>query len=134
MTARNEFTAEQEQWLAALESGDWEQASQWLCLEHSNGGMAYCCLGVATVVINPSHEALEDPEVFDNEAPEDVQHALFLQDGGALFAEGAPLLHGERSLIGANDYGGATFSEIAAYIRKYPWAVFANFGAPEDVA
>ena len=53
MTERNTFTPAQDAWLAALESGKYEQGRNNLCIDGK-----YCCLGVATHTVSPEHPAL----------------------------------------------------------------------------
>jgi hypothetical protein len=134
---RNEFTDLQEKWLQALESGEWKQADGVLF-----DGEGYCCLGVACRLVDDKHPALalegdgysvgwsEDGASNQQTAPPDVQSGLLLKTPNGDFVGRRFWLRGHPSLTDAND-NGASFPEIAAHIRKYAWAVFTNFDAPE---
>ena len=104
----------QERWLNALESGDYEQCQEFLHLK----GKGHCCLGVAC-------ELFMGPPTFNNDdsvvgrwdgtsgvAPWTVQVALGLFDDEGSSTDGS-------SLTGLND-SGKTFGEIAAIIRSSP--------------
>ena len=117
--------------LAALESGEYEQ-----CKGALHNGHEYCCLGVMSKVL------LGDPEIFIQDdgkaafgweqtgefAPASVEHRLGLRSviGDLSGAE----LNGKKSLADAND-AGATFAEIAAFIREHPYAVSKRWRAEE---
>jgi hypothetical protein len=125
------FTELQEKWLQALESGEYEQTQDELC----QGGK-YCCLGVATHVFNPDHQALKDNGWFRADhareatktAPPDVREALKLRDEhGNLFED----FNTWDSLVDMNDSGDFTFKDIAKFIRENPENVFQ--GGSEDV-
>ncbi len=144
---RNVLTELQEKWLTALESGEYEQATDNL---HSNG--TYCCLGVATHVCDPDNPALEangwdahdyhesdiedmwqDGEIIWEDgalAPPEVVVAINLQDPQGTFRLRA-IRHGFDCLTKMNDNVGLTFPQIAALIRAEPWLVFTNFDFPE---
>jgi hypothetical protein len=118
------FTELQEKWLQALESGEYEQTQDELC----QGGK-YCCLGVATHVFNPDHQALKDngwfrksdPRNATKTAPPDVRDALKLTDEhGTFLAE----FEYCESLVAMNDSSEFTFKDIAKFIRENPDAVF----------
>lgn len=116
MMDRNVFTPDQEKWLAALESGEWRQGVGSQC----RGG-SYCCLGVASETAGLS----TGPHYPTDEAVS--LYRLHKYDGAL---DGDELLEGYCSLAQANDKG-VSFSDIAAFIREKPWAVFTNFDAPE---
>jgi hypothetical protein len=127
MTERNQFTKEQEEWLAALESGEWAQGKRdlWSIVE---GRKCYCCLGVATEMFDPSYrglkpgqEGLHSANAF---ASETVRDLLELYDNG-----GRALCDNERALTILNDIG-VSFQGIAAIIREKPWVYFRNFDQP----
>lgn len=146
----NKYTPEQEAWLTALESGEYKQVKQNLCVDG-----AYCCLGVATLTIDPDHEALaengwdtagwaarevalEDPRWFYSLeegplAPPDVVATLRLSGSDGKFRFGH-IAGDASSLANLNDDLGMTFPEIAAFIRAKPWWVFTNFDAPKPEA
>ena len=124
------FTELQEKWLQALESGKYKQTQGELC----EGGK-YCCLGVATHVFNPDHQALKDNGWFRDgivtrfrTAPPDVREALKLRDEHGDFVHTFDTFDG---LVDMNDSGEFTFKDIAEFIRKNPENVFQ--GGSEDV-
>lgn len=137
---RNQFTDLQEKWLQALESGEWKQTRGLLY-----DGKGYCCLGVACRLVDENHPALALDVDGDSEgwtevgasnqqtAPPNVQSGLFLAIPNGSFHGLSPELRREVTLTDAND-SGVSFTEIAAYIREYPWAVFTNFDVPEEFA
>ena len=126
------FTELQEKWLQALESGKYEQTQCELCL---NG--KYCCLGVATHVFDPDHQALKDNGWYpnpdhgvDKTAPKDVVEALKLNSKAGNFSDDNAL-GGYESLVDLNDDGDLTFKQIAEFIRDNPELVFQDWS--EDV-
>ena len=127
---QNQFTEDQATWLSDLEGGHYSQGGGSLWWE-IDGKRLFCCLGVAADRICP-----EDPEMSGDKgsrgvlAPVEVVERLHLRSRNGELHPDAPRTLGRdaNALAGAND-GGATFAEIAAYIRKYPWAVFTNFDA-----
>lgn len=128
------LTDVQEQWLKDLEGGEFKQGKGALWSD-IDGQRGYCCLGVATQRIDPDSEWMQpDDSGLASDggcAPTSVATALGLRSVTGRFHPKAPDLNGCRTLAGAND-GGATFSEVAAYIRKYLWAVFSNIPVPEE--
>ncbi|NQX96223.1 MAG: hypothetical protein HRT64_15130 [Erythrobacter sp.] len=147
---QNALTPEQEAWLAALESGEYEQVQNAL-VSTDNGRMCFCCLGLAVKTVEPTHYSLETGE-WDHRSSEemglpidDFQSAygggdgscapeifmrLHLLDDWGEFRGGA-VRFGVTSLAEMNDAVGLSFAEIAAFIRKEPWVVFTNFDKPE---
>lgn len=116
------LTEIQEKWLQALESGEYKQVCDEL---HYRGG--YCCLGVATHVLYPDHEALKfngwmklDSPFKQQTAPPDVQRALGLRDDCGYIKGG----NFYDCLTEMNDSGRFSFKEIAAFIRENPEKVF----------
>lgn len=109
-----ELGPKQEQWLQALESGDYEQGR--VRLEKNN---RFCCLGVANKCLNLG---------------EDDKHCLLhtYEELGLLNESGSFLksviVNGSAytTLIGLNDIGSVSFKEIAAIIRKDPSNVFTH--------
>jgi hypothetical protein len=119
---RNTFTAAQEKWLQALESGAYRQCQQMLRMTDSAGCNRYCCLGVAVEVCG-----LQETSECDLG---DSYEALMLRSksGDVLLPHKA-----ERStLIGLNDGLEWSFAQIAAFIRANPWQVFTNFDAAQE--
>jgi hypothetical protein len=117
---RNVFTAEQEMWLVALESGGYRQGHSWL-----KKGDTYCCLGVAVAIGITHHTSLEEDFVLA------WTDAKFLQMRGCSGPLHTPTKTGYRLLIQLNDNASWSFLEIAAFIRANPWQVFTNFDAPD---
>lgn len=115
------MTPNQLKWLAALESGEYEQGTEgFLCM---NG--KYCCLGVAAEIFkteqtkvkrSPITEAMLYGEE-ENVAPQYVIDALHLRSNTGI------IMGKEYCLTELNDTG-TTFKEIAAFIRKHPRRVF----------
>jgi len=123
------LTELQEKWLQALESGGYKQAIGDLCHDGN-----YCCLGVATEVFNPEHQALKDNgwdkwevEGTVQTAPPDVVEALGLYSDTGRF-DGFVGLDGANydALVDLNDGAKWTFKQIAAFIRENPEKVFKN--------
>jgi hypothetical protein len=97
-------------WVEALESGEYQQGKVKL---HHNG--KYCCLGVAEVL-----RTGEANPLFNRLSWEAYEY-LKLHDGiGTIVGK---RLHRYRHLSSAND-AGVTHTEIAAFIRANPSAVF----------
>jgi hypothetical protein len=123
-----QFNEAQLKWLDALESGKYAQNNDGDLL--NSGG--YCCLGVACVVVGiaPVSEDLGEGRTlirFDgcvSLAPNQVLDGMLLRSSlgelDDLYLIGE---HTAGSLAVANDIG-ATFSELAAFIRSNPTAVF----------
>ena len=117
------FTELQEKWLQALESGEYKQTQEDLCLDGK-----YCCLGVATHMFNPDHQALKDNGWYRNQsqveatatAPEDVKEALKLNSNHGILSDE----HEYESLVDMNDSHKFTFKDIAKFIRENPELVF----------
>lgn len=113
---RNTFTAEQEKWLTALESGEYRQTQFAL---HSAG--AHCCLGVADIVCGLGEVSIQTLET--------SYHKIKLRDeSGRLLTDTG----GSKYLTELNDFCSWPFPRIAAFIRAKPWQVFTNFDVPED--
>lgn len=131
MTERNKFTPEQTRWLEALESGEYKQTFE--VLRDKTG---FCCLGVATHLIDADHPAIQRAysgisvghslaplaAEGDQDAPPDIVTARLYRgsNGSAIYRDGPAYMNDE----------GSSFKEIAAEIRKRPWWVFTNFDAP----
>ena len=136
------FTAIQEAWLNALESGRFKQAKNTLVRRHRASKKAsYCCLGVGCVVINENAKELGLQPVkrkitsygkvnFDREdmfMPVSGVETLNLRCNRGSIARG-PVYVGKRStpfstLAEMND-GGMSHKEIAKFIRENPHKVF----------
>lgn len=147
MIPRNALTPDQEAWLTALESGEYRQAKEHLCRDG-----AYCCLGVATHVLDPENPALRNDgwgaddyrssdieEMWDEGEivwadgplpPPEIVVRLNLQDTVGSFRL-RKKRHDAGSLADLNDKVGLPFPEIAGMIRAAPWLVFTNFDIPE---
>ena len=117
------FTELQEKWLQALESGEYKQTQDNLCVDGK-----YCCLGVATHVFNPDHQALKDNGWYRNKnqrqaiatAPNDVTEALKLNSNEGILSDE----HECCSLADMNDSYEFTLKDIAKFIRENPELVF----------
>ena len=126
MEYHNKFTPEQTKWLEALESGEWEQTDGYLRDRERDGQYRYCCLGVATTLIDPDNINLEIGNgicSLGSVAPEIVVETLMLFDN----VGSAPSLD-DGDLTIKNDEQGYSFEAIAKFIRDEPWKVFSNFG------
>lgn len=123
-TPRNAFTPAQEAWLAALESGQWQQCVGRL---HAADDSAHCCLGVAMRVVQGLEQSATGAEYLSSDT---ASEQLNLRDGsGGIDGDNWRYC---AALAIAND-SGITFAEIAAFIRAEPWRVFSNFDKPEAV-
>lgn len=147
MQVRNQLSPIQEKWIAALEGGYFKQNTG----GHLYDNQCYCCLGVATYLVDPDHTSLandgweredwtdmelvaNDPEWFNglvdgSVASPDIAVALQLHgtDGKFRFAARCK---GRHSLAELND-AGESFADIAAFICASPWLVFTNFDMPK---
>ncbi len=109
-----------EQWLEALESGEYTQGRRTL----SRSG-SYCCLGVACDVYQKAVGGLKIEEIagrvhfegFSAQLPEKVRDWLGLASSNGGYVAGA-------SLVKLNDIEGMNFEEIAAVIRSRPKGLF----------
>ncbi len=122
------LTESQEKWLTALESGQYEQGSRYLCRNNK-----YCCLGVACEIFNISFEAekIDDDIIKDYNgqqcaSPPDIVDILNLYDNLGS-KNGIDDIDGLARL---NDRTYA-FKEIAAIIRENPSDYFRG-EVPED--
>lgn len=119
-----QFNEAQEAWLKALESGEYEQSKN--CLFNGNG---YCCLGVACVVAGLQFEKVGSAYIADGaeaELPESLLETFKLFNSYGDFRDDSVqdvATFRTSGLASANDRG-ATFSEIATFIRSNPTAVF----------
>ncbi len=131
------FSAEQEQWLQALESGKYTQCRETLCLV-TGGVPAYCCLGVACELFKDKAGIEFDSKINNGEVfwrlpgnedasilPEEVVRLLNLIDAEGSFRDA---VQGDttmvRRLTNANDSHKWSFKQIAEYIRANPRNVF----------
>ena len=119
------LTEEQEKWLAALESGEYEQAKG--CLVHHDGIDRFCCLGVACTILGVQRKGVEflDPESnigYNLTLPPTTTHQLGLYDDDGAFCDGQEF----ESLASMNDSGRFNFKQIAAFIRANPEMVFVS--------
>lgn len=123
--SKQELGPNQLRWIEALESGKYKQGRR--CLESSDG--KNCCLGVACRLFDAP--VVEDDStsfvIFGTDAdcssgipPRDIVRKLALRSPGGKIIDGHAI---GSALVGAND-SGATFTEIAAFCRAHPEAVF----------
>ncbi len=137
------FTPAQLAWLAALESGKYEQGHGRLTTYVSQDKQYHCCLGVACVLyqenvgtLSPkihedthTYHGTKECIMYDKDkfyVPAEVQNALGLRDNQGTFAKLVTRSNDKfpcSSLASMNDEG-MTFAEIAAYIRANPENVF----------
>jgi hypothetical protein len=114
----------EEKWMAALESGEYRQNHAGKLFD----GLGYCCLGVLCAVSGFTPE--EQADGFYTVAGghhalrADIAKRFKLRSGLGDFDEEESIGHTlTRGLAFANDKG-ATFLEIAAFIRANPEKVF----------
>jgi hypothetical protein len=134
----NIFTARQLTWIAALESGTYAQAIGHLEVI----GKGFCCLGVGCKALLPDgnrHTYINEPvnnlgkylgEI--SQMPTELSQDLRLYDESGRFHHSVAIeLHGDEfqaeSLAEMNDQKLMDFTQIAAFMRVYPWLVFTNF-------
>lgn len=114
MGYKGKFTPLQGAWLEALESGKYKQGEGYLV---ADGG--FCCLGLATHLVNPEHESLTpnelEPQVSVGEMTSDDINEKYNFVAGHL-----------ENLAARND-SGESFEEIARHIRANPERYFHNF-------
>lgn len=121
-----QFNEAQLKWLEALESGELDQAQHNLF-----DGKGYCCLGVLCKVLGAQFEKRGNryqtddgrsaclPDRLAEKAKMRNQHGYFYPANKKRKVGGV----GFYGLTDAND-NGATFPEIAAFIRSNPTTVF----------
>lgn len=123
----------QEKWLQALESGEYEQAKGHLMdiVTSPNGKMKACCLGVACDVLGLDKCRAEGRPLVaffygerssTAEMPLGSYKKLGLKSELGEISLGHPTFK-SNCLSAAND-NGATFKQIAAFIRANPEKVF----------
>lgn len=115
------LTENQEKWLQALESGDYEQGQNYLVKDSK-----YCCLGVACEIFEAMYVTRNTPEssyrVYSSGSflpPEDVVEKLGLRDNKGSDHHGSF----GHTLVGLND-SGKTFKEIVKIVRSNPEGYF----------
>ena len=101
-----------EQWIAALRSGKYKQATGTLA-KVDGSSTAYCCLGVACVVFHPDYLTSEERKT----APEELLPSRFLRELGLSWDD-------QEWLVQMND-GGDGFPDIAAEIESKVLGVIA---------
>lgn len=117
----------QEKWLQALESGEHQQCRGELGVM-VDGVEKNCCLGLACRVLGVSRSM--DPQdglIAYGGCDKTPPMSFALGVLGLRSIQGSlafEKLKDERCLTEANDVGGATFAEIAAFCREHPEAVF----------
>ncbi|MES2627260.1 MAG: hypothetical protein V4628_18380 [Pseudomonadota bacterium] len=110
----------QEVWLQLLESGEYSQGKG--CLR---SGDRYCCLGVACIAAGKSFDGSTCEGHVINAPPQVANYLRLRANDGQLYGDQTIADKSAISLAHANDQG-ATFSEIAAFIRSNPHAVFTD--------
>lgn len=138
------FTAIQEEFLQALESGEYKQCRGKICKVTPQGDHSYCVLGVACEVYNrrqKKHKKKQLRVTYNRDItrkyydgilggflPLEVQMALqLLSAWGTIIRKSSHNKTIKTSLFKLNDNEKLTHQELAAYIRKYPHRVFRNF-------
>lgn len=122
-----------DQWIDALESGEYEQAKGVLCrVDESGEPIGYCCLGVlcelyqrqfGDLKIEVSGTLNDKVRTYDGAVgglPEKVKAWSGLVDGCGVFDN----LGETDSLASMNDSQGKKFVEIAAVIKSQPKGMF----------
>jgi len=115
-----ELGPNQEKWLQALESGNWNQVSGRL-----GDHRGHCCIGVACEVMGLQHKRDEDGDfVYDGasgNAPQSLVEWLALHDEeGSAYEPDDDM----SSLVELNDCEKCTFKKIAEAVRANPPAYF----------
>jgi hypothetical protein len=123
MTKKQRLTKLQKEWLKALRSGRYKQATSALC----NNDGAYCCLGVAARVCGiPKAKLIGVGDLGDRDYLEKAKNALRLRDSSGRLVK--PHKTHEFSeythLTSLNDNAKLSFKEIADLIEKDPENVF----------
>lgn len=121
----------QTEWLAALESGEFEQATGCLC-KSVGDHLCYCCLGVACVIADRHGAELRRHPVGAHRVdldvggdsrgsslPVDVKNLFKFRSSNGTSSDGKLA----SSLDRLND-AGHTFKEIASLVRKNPERYF----------
>ncbi len=119
-----QFNDDQLKWLAALESGDYEQ-----CRLVLYDGVGYCCLGVACKALGLEPEEHEEYGLssysFDGEfelLPESIAQRLRLRSNFGKAERDHPESHSHCTQM--NDTRGWDFNTIAARLREEPDVYF----------
>jgi hypothetical protein len=121
----NEMTPAQEEWLAALESGQYQQTSGHLTMPGSaldNTPEAHCCMGVMCVLAKEKGVITEYTES-DSFPPPSVCHHFGLIRFGSMNQRPFSTT-GSAGLALLNDVYHRTFKEIAAEVRASPERFF----------
>ena len=107
-----------DRWVAALRSGEYQQAQEQLRIEKAGRAFSFCCLGVLCDL-----HSKETGTPWVDAVDEYMGEYLRLPDKVALWAgmhnEGrlAPPVNGVDRLAALNDYLGLTFAQIADVIE-----------------
>lgn len=107
-----------EEWLKALESGEYQQTTGVLKAELQNGQHAYCCLGVACEVANKTKARKVNVSVDNDQVlPSNMTSLLGISENGSFVV--SIVFEGREfsCLAEMNDYG-VDFKEIAQIIRE----------------
>lgn len=118
-------------WVEALESGEFEQGTGYLCKNNK-----YCCLGVACELYSRENGEMSKSLQFDGSVAygindyhsrytliSPVRDWLGLRDGNSTYGKENNVGEREHSLMGLNDKG-TPFTEIAAVIKSEPEGLF----------
>lgn len=119
------YTKEQLIWLDALESGKYSQWYGFLCSYNEKLEIeSFCCLGLATYLLDKNHPSLEKRHEDNNSAATNldskVMEAYKLRN-----QLGRHVSLANTTLASLND-SGFNFARIAAEIRSEPSAYFTN--------
>jgi len=125
----------QERWLQSLEQNAERQCIRQLAKKNGDGSYQACCLGEAAIIAGIGQWGNEQPKHAHtylvngdrSELADDAFEALGLRGPLGNFQDDKELkvgpAKGVQTLSDAND-GGATWPEIAAFIRANPGVVF----------
>lgn len=122
-----EYNEHQVTWLEALESGEYNQCVGALWRIDDDGKKGYCCLGVATELLDSESSfmwsrAYDSKASYGCSAPKSVVAKLKLRS-----SEGSTKNSDKyEELIGLNDNFKLSFKEIASHIRSNPREYFTN--------
>jgi hypothetical protein len=100
-------------WITALRSGKYRQASGWLYRKDKAGELSYCCLGVAACVLGVPIQCMEYANLTSVPHPNITKDILdVLNPDEGLFS--IP----QNILMRMNDVDDCTFDDIADYIEQ----------------
>ena len=132
------FTDNQEQWLTALESGDYKQAFGTL-----RDGGSFCCLGVACDIsgegvwkikidetLGNTMRYVTDDGEYNSSLPPTLVAWLGLRSSSGAFRVRDRMLDQLDDLVNLNDTLTYDFTQIAEFIREHPEEVFIDRSEP----